>query len=212
MCDIVPTAEFFVMYGQTEATARISCLPAARLTDKLGSAGLPLDNLEVRITDEEGREVAQGKTGEIQVRGPSVCLGYLDDPESTERRFGGGWLKTGDFACPDDDGYIWIKGRTDDFIKIRGVRVSVGEVEAKVGAMAGVSECAALGVKHAEAGEALALLVVADNGVAGDHRDFGERVRRALPSHWTCISVKIVAELPRTANGKIARSQLAALV
>ena len=212
MCDIVPTAEFFVMYGQTEATARISCLPAARLTDKLGSAGLPLDNLEVRITDEEGREVAQGETGEIQVRGPSVCLGYLDDPESTERRFGGGWLKTGDFACPDDDGYIWIKGRTDDFIKIRGVRVSVGEVEAKVGAMAGVSECAALGVKHAEAGEALALLVVADNGVAGDHRDFGERVRRALPSHWTCISVKIVAELPRTANGKIARSQLAALV
>ena len=213
MRQAVPTAEFFVMYGQTEATARISCLPAARLADKLGSAGLPLDNIEVRIADAEGRELPLGETGEIQVRGPSVCLGYLDDRESTERKFGGGWLRTGDFAGLDEDGYLWIKGRTDDFIKIRGVRVSVGEVEAKVGAMAGVSECAAVGVKHPEAGEALALLVLADQGVASNHGDeFSDRVRRALPSHWTCVSVKIVAELPRTANGKIARSQLAALI
>lgn len=213
MREVVPTAEFFVMYGQTEATARISCLPAARLADKLGSAGLPLDNLEVRIVDAKGRELPLGETGEIQARGPSVCLGYWNDPESTERKFGGGWLRTGDFACLDEDGYLWIKGRTDDFIKIRGVRVSVGEVEARVEAMAGVSECAAVGVKHQEAGEALALLVVADHGVADNHGDdFGERVRRALPPHWTCVAVKVVAELPRTANGKIARSQLATLL
>ncbi len=218
MRDVVPAAEFFVMYGQTEATARISCLPSECLASKLGSAGLPLDSLEVRIVDEEGRELPLGETGEIQVRGPSVCLGYLDDRESTERKFGGGWLRTGDFACLDEDGYLWIKGRTDDFIKIRGVRVSVGEVEAKVGAVAGVSECAAVGVKHPEAGEAVALLVVADhdvtNGVTADSRvdDFGERVRRALPSHWTCVAVKVVPALPRTANGKIARSRLATLL
>src|SRR5208283_3738010 len=120
----------------TEATARISCLPAQHLADKLGSAGLPLDNLEVRIVDEAGKKLPLGGTGEIQVRGPSVCLGYLNDPEATEHKFGGGWLRTGDFACLDEDGYFWIKGRTDDFVKIRGVRVSVGEVEAKVGAMA----------------------------------------------------------------------------
>ena len=214
MSEIVPTAEFLVMYGQTEATARISCLPASRLRDKLGSAGLPLDNLEIRIADEEGRVVARGQTGEIQVRGPSVCAGYLDDPESTERKFGGGWLKTGDFACCDADGYLWIKGRTDEFIKIRGVRISVGEVETKVAAIAGVSECAAVGVKHPEAGEALGLLIVPDNSVdVGNHGgDFSETIRRVLPPHWTCASVKIVAELPRTANGKIARSQLQALL
>jgi len=212
MSRTVPNAEFFVMYGQTEATARISCLPAARLIDRLGSAGLPLDNLQVRIADEAGREVAPGETGEVQVQGPSVCLGYLDDAESTERKFGGGWLRTGDFACRDADGYLWIKGRTDDFIKIRGLRVSVGEVEAKVGALAGVSECAAVGVKHPEAGEALALLVVAENGEGNHAEDFGDRVRRALPSHWTCVSVKIVPQLPRTANGKIARAQLPALI
>lgn len=209
MTRIVPHAEFVVMYGQTEATARISCLPASRLHDKLGSAGLPLDNLEIRIADELGREVDAGRVGEIQVRGPSVCMGYLNDPESTERKFGGGWLKTGDFASRDDEGYLWIKGRTDDFIKIRGVRVSVGEVEAKVGAMAGISECAAVGVKHEEAGEALALLVVTENGST---ESVAERVRRLLPSHWTCVSVKVVPQLPRTTNGKIARAQLHSLL
>jgi acyl-coenzyme A synthetase/AMP-(fatty) acid ligase len=209
MTRIVPTAEFFVMYGQTEATARISCLPSGRLQDKLGSAGLPLDNLDVRIADEMGREVDAGQVGEIQVRGPSVCLGYLNDPESTERKFGGGWLKTGDFASRDEEGFLWIKGRTDDFIKIRGVRVSVGEVEAKVGAMAGVCECAAVGVKHVEAGEALAVLLVTENGSA---ESVAERVRRGMPPHWTCVSVKVVPQLPRTTNGKIARAQLHSLL
>jgi acyl-CoA synthetase (AMP-forming)/AMP-acid ligase II len=222
---LFPEAEFFVMYGQTEATARISCLPAARLHDKLGSVGMLLDNLALRIVDEQGREVADGQAGEIQVRGASVCAGYLNDAEATERKFVGSWLKTGDFACRDEDGFLWIKGRSDDFIKIRGVRVSVGEVEAKVGAMAGVSECAAIGVKHPEAGEALALLVVAENGAVknkadqhGSHGDglqdesLGEKVRRALPPHWTCVSVKIVTALPRTSNGKIARAELPALI
>jgi acyl-CoA synthetase (AMP-forming)/AMP-acid ligase II len=209
---IVPGAKFYVMYGQTEATARISCLSPECLEDKPGSAGLALDNLEVRIASEKGAEMPAGEVGEIQVRGPSVCLGYLDDPEATERKFGGGWLKTGDFASRDADGFLWIKGRTDDFLKIRGVRVSLGEVESKVASVAGVSECAAVGVRHPEAGEALALLVVADEGKSDGSFDLAERVRRALPAHWTCQSVKVVSQLPRTANGKVARAQLAAMI
>jgi len=204
MRDIVPKAEFFVMYGQTEATARISCLPPDRLGEKLGSAGLPLDNLVVRIVDDEGRELPKEQTGEIQVRGPSVCSGYLDDPEATEQKFCDGWLKTGDLACRDDEGYLWIKGRMGEFTKIRGLRVSFAEVEAKVGAIPGIQECAATAVPHPEAGEALALFVVADSGVNG----IVERVRHALPPQWTCASVNVVAELPKTANGKIARFQL----
>lgn len=212
MREVVSSADFYVMYGQTEATARISCLPPKELQNKLGSAGLPLNNLQVRIADEQGREVLDGEIGEIQVRGPSVCLGYLDDPEATARKFADRWLRTGDFASRDEDGYLWIKGRTDDFIKIRGVRVSVGEVEAKVGALSGVTECAAVGVKHPEAGEALALLIVAEKAAQTENGNFRERVCRALPSHWTCVSVKLVTKLPRTSNGKIARSELAALL
>jgi acyl-CoA synthetase (AMP-forming)/AMP-acid ligase II len=205
---IVPTADFHVMYGQTEATSRISCLPPDRLDEKLGSAGVPLDNLTVRVADDKGQEVPNGQTGEIQVRGPSVCGGYLDDPEATQHKFKHGWLKTEDLGSRDEEGYLWIKGRAAEFIKIRGVRVSFAEVEAKVVAIPGVYECAAAGVQHPEAGEALALFVVGDNGTHA----LAERVRHALPPQWTCNSVKVVAELPRTTNGKIARSQLPSLV
>jgi acyl-coenzyme A synthetase/AMP-(fatty) acid ligase len=133
-----------------------------------------------------------------------VCSGYFDNPEATEQKFGDGWLKTGDFACRDDEGYLWIKGRTCEFIKIRGLRVSFGEVEAKVAAIPGVYECAAAAAQHPEAGEALALFIVADDGAS----IVAERVRRALPPQWTCASVSVVPELPKTENGKIARSQL----
>jgi len=208
MRDRVPTAKFFVMYGQTEATARISCLPPERLSEKLGSAGVALDNLAIRIVDDNGQELANGQTGEIQVSGPSVCAGYLDDPEATQRKFDRGWLKTGDLGLRDNEGYIWIKGRTGEFMKIRGVRVSFAEVEARVAAVPGVYECAAAAVPHPEAGEALALFIVGEDGSQG----IVERVRQALPPQWTCTSVKVVTELPRTANGKIARSQLQALL
>jgi acyl-CoA synthetase (AMP-forming)/AMP-acid ligase II len=208
MRDTVPTAEFFVMYGQTEATARISCLPPQRLSEKLGSAGVPLDNLVIRIVDDNGQELATGQTGEIHVSGPSICGGYLDDPEATQHKFDHGWLKTGDVGFRDDDGYLWIKGRTGEFMKIRGVRVSFAEVEARVAAIPGVDECAAVAVPHPEAGEALALFVVGEDGSQG----IVERVRQALPPQWTCNSVKVVSELPKTANGKIARSQLQALL
>src|SRR5216684_1127400 len=204
MCRIVPTAEFFVMYGQTEATARISYVPPDRLDEKLGSVGLLMDNLTIRIVDDEGRELRAGQTGEIQVRGPSVCSGYFDDPEATGQKFGDGWLRTGDFAYRDDEAYLWIKGRISEFIKMRGLRVSFGEVEAKVAAIPGVYECAAAAAQHPEAGEALALFIVADDGAS----KVAERVRRALPRQWTCVSVRVVPELPKTENGKIARSQL----
>ena len=201
---MVPTAEFFVMYGQTEATARISCLPPEYLNEKLGSAGRPLDNLDVRIVDEEGRELPPGKTGEIWVRGPSVCCGYLDAPEESLRKFRDGWLKTGDLGELDEDGFIRIRGRKSDFIKIRGIRVSLAEVEAKVASVSGVYECAAIGTPHPEAGEALSLFIVPHPEVS----DLPLMIRRALPLHWTCQSVKLMTSLPRTLNGKLVRSEL----
>jgi len=204
MRELVPTAKFFVMYGQTEATARISCLPPEQLETNPGSVGVLLDNLALRIVSEDERELPKGQTGEIWIKGPSICDGYFEDEQETARKFADGWLKTGDLASLDENGCIWIKGRKDDFIKIRGVRVSFTEVESKVAETPGVYECAAASVTHPEAGEALALFIVPENG-AGDLPD---RVRRALPPHWTCSAVHIIRELPKTSNGKIARHQL----
>jgi acyl-CoA synthetase (AMP-forming)/AMP-acid ligase II len=206
--EIVPHAEVFVMYGQTEATSRIACLPPARWDEKAGSVGVPLDNLSVRIVDAEGAEAAAGQSGELMVAGESICAGYLDEPEETARKFRDGWLATGDIAYRDRDGYLWITGRMGEFIKMRGVRVSFAEIEGRVAALPGVAECAAAAVSHAEAGEAMALYVV----VTGDADDVAASIRRAIPSEWVCDSVNIVPELPRNANGKLMRSRLAEIV
>lgn len=205
MCASVPNAALYVMYGQTEATARISCLDPGMLGCKLGSVGRPLDNLEVRIRDGEGREAAIGQIGEVTVRGQSVALGYLNEPEAERGVFKDGWLYTGDLGRLDEDGYLWIEGRKSAFLKMRGVRINFAEVEARVAAVPGVYECAAAAVAHPEAGEALVLYVVPQ----ANEDSVADRVRRSLPIHWTCDSIRIVSEIPKTDNGKISRQALA---
>lgn len=199
-----PTTDFYVMYGQTEATARISCMEPERWEDKQGSVGRPLDNLLVRIVDEEGNDLPAGQIGELLVKGPSVCSGYLNDSEETRRAFSDGWLRTRDLARQDEEGYLWIEGRKDSFLKIRGIRVSFPEVEARVTAIPGVYECVARAVSHPEAGEALVLFIVPDQGA----KIGMDEVRRHLPAHWAIDSIRLVPELPRTSTGKIALSSL----
>jgi len=201
----VPTARLYVMYGQTEATARITCLAPERLDDKAGSVGRPLDNLAVRIVNEQGEELPPGQIGEIRVKGPSVCAGYFDDPIETGRVFQDGWLCTRDLGQMDAEGFLWIQGRRGAFLKMRGQRVSFAEVEAQVAALPGVLECAAQAVAHPESGEALALLVVPKEGA----RLAWDQMRPRLPAHWSFDSVRFVPELPKTANGKLSRAALA---
>ena len=201
-----PTIKFYVMYGQTEATARISCMEPERWDEKLGSVGRPLDNLTVRIVDEEGNDLPAGQVGELVVKGPSICSGYLGDPEETRGIFCNGCLRTRDLAHRDEEGYLWIVGRKGAFVKMRGIRVSLAEVTAKVTAIPGVYECAARAVDHPEAGEALVLFIVPDEGA----RIVAEEIRRELPVHWTLDSVHLVSELPKTSSGKIALSSVSA--
>jgi acyl-CoA synthetase (AMP-forming)/AMP-acid ligase II len=201
---LVPHVDFFVMYGQTEATSRIACLPPARLRDKCGSVGLPLDNVRIRVVAAYGRDAEPGEPGVIWAAGKSICRGYLDDPEASAEKFRGGWLVTGDLGYLDPEGFLWILGRTAEFIKMRGIRVSFAEIEARVAALPGVQECAAAAVPHAEAGEALALYVVAAAGAQG----IVGTIRRQLPRQWVCDSVNLVAALPKTAHGKLARALL----
>jgi acyl-CoA synthetase (AMP-forming)/AMP-acid ligase II len=199
-----PLAKFYVMYGQTEATARISCMEPERWEEKQGSVGRPLDNLIVRIIDEDGKDLPLGKVGELLVKGPSICSGYLNSPEETGRVFKDGWLRTGDFARQDEEGYLWIEGRKGAFLKMRGIRVSFPEVEARVSTIPGIYECAARATTHREAGEALVLYIVPDRGASVDI----EEVRRHLPAHWAIDSIRLLPELPKTAAGKVALSAL----
>ena len=140
----------------------------------------------------------------LLVKGPSICCGYWNDPEETSHVFGGGWLHTGDLARQDRDGYLWIEGRKGGFLKIRGTRISLAEIEGRVAAMPGVYECGACAAHHHEAGEALILMVVPEPNARTDV----EKIRRSLPAHWTVDSIRLVSELPKTATGKLARASL----
>jgi acyl-coenzyme A synthetase/AMP-(fatty) acid ligase len=208
MQELFPRVRFYVMYGQTEATARISCMDPDRWHDKPGSVGRPLDNLTISIVDENGNVLGDQCVGELLVKGPSISSGYLNDPEETARVFSDGWLRTGDLARRDEEGFLWIEGRTGRFLKIRGTRVSIAEVEARVGAIPGVYECGVCAAKHPEAGEALALFVVPDQGITLA----ADAIKRELPAHWTLDSVRFVNELPKTSSGKIAHSMLSKLL
>jgi acyl-CoA synthetase (AMP-forming)/AMP-acid ligase II len=205
ICGAVPSARFYAMYGQTEATARISCLEPEKLEEKFGSVGRPLDNLAVRIVTEQGHDVPAGQMGEIWVQGPSISGGYFNDAAQTGCVFKDGWLKTGDLAHQDAEGYLWIHGRIGAFLKMRGVRVSFGEAEAKAAEIPGVFECVAAANAHPEAGEALVLHIVPANGV----KISADEVRHRLPAHWVIDSIQFVEELPKNDHGKVSRWSLA---
>ena len=205
MRELFPHVKFYVMYGQTEATARIACMDPDRWHEKEGSVGQPLDNVTVSVVDDNGKPVETNQVGQLVVKGPSICQGYLNDPDETRRVFIDGWLKTGDLARQDAEGFLWIEGRAGSFLKIRGTRVSLAEVEAKVASIPGIYECGACAVPHPEAGEALALFVVPD----APGQPLTSEIRHHLPAHWTLDSIRVVSELPKTPAGKIARAALA---
>jgi acyl-coenzyme A synthetase/AMP-(fatty) acid ligase len=207
---IVPDVPFYVMYGQTEATARISCLNPAMLSKKKGSIGLPLDNLKIRIVDASGTVLPSQTSGTIQVRGPSVCSGYWKDPEATRTRFIDGWLHTNDFGRIDDDGFLWIEGRNEDFLKVRGKRLSYGEIEQKVLSINGVLETASCSIPHEEAGEAPAIFLVAEENMLPD--ELLGRIKASLPVAWTCDKILVVDQIPLTERGKLDRGKLRELL
>lgn len=139
--ELFPDIKFYVMYGQTEATARLSFLPPEKLSEKLGSVGKAIPGVTLRIVDENGEIVKQGEIGEIIAAGENIMHGYLEDPDSTAISLRNGWLYTGDLAEMDEDGYIYIKSRKKDIIKVGGVRVSPQEIEDVIVSFPGVIAC-----------------------------------------------------------------------
>lgn len=207
-----PASELFVMYGQTEATARLSYLPPAMLEAKLGSIGRGIPGVELRVLDEAGRPVPPGVPGEIWASGPSISPGYFRDPDATAAKFPGGDLRTGDVATVDEDGYLFIVGRSEDFIKSWGHRVSPQQVEEAALLHPGVADAAAVGLPDAEAGEAVALAVVGGDGASVDSAELLAFLRGRLPKHMVPTSVHLLPALPLNANGKVSRPQLRSLL
>lgn len=194
-----PTAQLFVMYGQTEATARIAYLPPELVRQKPGSVGRAVPGVELRVAGPDGLEVAPGEVGEILVRGASVSPGYLDDPGATAEHFRDGWLWTGDLARRDDDGDLHLSGRRTGFIKTWGHRVAPQRIEQAALAEPEVMEAVALGVPDPVAGESIVLVLVG----AIEAIELRQRLAGSLPAVLVPKRIIRLPELPLNASGKV---------
>ena len=150
-----PEVVFYVMYGQTEATARLSYLPPELLPEKLGSMGKGIPGVELDIFNENGQPVGVGEVGEIVARGDNIMSGYLNDDELTAITLQNGWLHTGDLAQKDEDGFFFITARTKEIIKVGGNRVSPKEVESVILTLPEVVDCTITGEFDEMLGELL---------------------------------------------------------
>jgi long-chain acyl-CoA synthetase len=155
-----PETRFHVMYGQTEATARLSWLPPQMLPEKIGSCGKAIPGVTLRVADESGEDVKPGETGEILAFGDNIMSGYYKDPESTGQTLKNGWLHTGDLATMDQEGFLYLTARKKEIIKVGGRRVSPKEIEEVIVSMPDVVDCSIEGVYDDILGETMKASVV----------------------------------------------------
>lgn len=209
LVEALPGVEVFVMYGQTEATARLSYLPPALLGQKSGSIGKGIPGVQLSVLNEAGEAVRPDEVGEIVAEGGNIALGYWDSPRESARSFRDGRLYTGDLATVDADGFIYVVGRSGDFIKCGGKRVSCRSLEDTVLGCQEVLEAAVVGMSDEVLGEAVRLFVVPRDGSA---LALDERLRLYCKS---CLTpqllpreIVILPALPKNSAGKIRKEEL----
>jgi len=196
------------MYGQTEASARLSYLPPEKLEKYAGSIGIPIPNVTLEIRDQNGSPVPTGETGEIWAAGDNIMQGYWKDPEMTATVLTGGWLKTGDLAYQDEDGFFYLVGRSSDMIKSGAHRISPNEIEEVIAELEGIEEVVALGIEDELLGQVIKVIVVLSPDSKLDKRALLAHCRKNLAIYKIPRQVDFVDEIPKTSSGKIRRFML----
>ncbi len=199
--ECLPRARLYVMYGQTEATARLSCISPEERRAHPGSIGFGLNRVSLKVRGESGEPVSPGEVGEIIASGPNITLGYWKNKAATERVFSNG-LHTGDLAKVDEDGYIIIVDRARDFLKCGGKRVSCKQIEETMAHFPGVSEAAVVGIADLVLGEAVCLFVVHPKGsnIEGDLQQF---CKKELEPTLLPKQIIYLDSLPKNKSGKL---------
>jgi acyl-CoA synthetase (AMP-forming)/AMP-acid ligase II len=203
-----PAARLFLMYGQTEATSRISWLHPKDLERKLGSVGTPVQGLEWKVVREDGENAVAGEDGDVWVRGPSVMLGYWNNPEATALVLREGWLRTGDIGRLDEEGFLFLLGRRGDMIKTGAHRVHPNDIEEVICEMPGITEVAVIGIDDELMGQVIKAFVVASEQQPRAEDRIKAHCRQRLAPYKIPRHIAFVDSLPRTASGKVRRFQL----
>jgi fatty-acyl-CoA synthase len=204
-----PGGELYGSYALTEASPAVTVLKPWDKPRKWGSVGRPYMCTEVRIVDEEDRDLPVGEAGEIIVRGPTIFKGYYKNPEETARTLRGGWLHTGDVGKYDDLGYLYMVDRIKDMIKTGGINVYCREIEEALSRHPGVEEGVVIGVPHPKWGESIRAIIVTKKGGRLTEADVIDHCRQHLASHKKPTSVIFAEELPKgTFGGKVLKRVL----
>jgi long-chain acyl-CoA synthetase len=196
-------------YGLTEASPVVTS--GTGLAAPEGSIGVPLPGVHVRLVDADGQDALVGDAGELWVKGPNVFAGYWNDPAATSAALtADGWLRTGDVAVVDDDGFLFLVDRVKDLIIVSGFNVYPAEVEEVIGGHPAVAEVAVIGVPHPHSGEAVKAYVVVAPGATVEEDDIVHHCEAHLARYKCPQKVMFVRELPHSATGKVLRKDLRA--
>jgi long-chain acyl-CoA synthetase len=209
VAEVFAPAKLFVMYGATEASARLSYLSPSDLPRKWGSIGKAIPNVDLFVADPSGNPLPHGEEGEVVARGSNIMSGYWNHPEETNKVLKNGLYYTGDLGTADEDGFLFIVGRSKDMIKIGGNRVGAKEIEEAIYNHPAVVEAAVIGVPDDILGEAPKAFLV----VKKDHREtIAEEMPIFLQKHLAMYKIpksfEIRDSLPKNESGKIQKLKL----
>jgi amino acid adenylation domain-containing protein len=204
-----PQAPFYVMYGATEASARLTYLDPSRLADKLGSIGRPIPNVEILVVRQDGTIAGPGEVGELVARGSNVACGYWNNRQETADKFGPLGYRTGDLGYADEEGFLFLVGRAHDMLKVGAHRVGPREIEDVLTAYPGVLEAAVVGGPHALLGEVPVAFVALRDGAAPDAEALLGFCRSRLAPHKVPAHIAFLPALPKIPGiGKIDKRAL----
>ena len=209
----MPNAGMLQAYGMTETSGTISLLPpddhSLEGNQRMRSAGKAVPGVEIKIFDENGKELPRGETGEVVIRSPSNMEGYWQLPDATASTIDADrWLHTGDAAYMDDDGYIYIQDRIKDMIISGGENVYPAEVENAIFGHPAIAEVAVIGVPSEQWGEEVKACVVAKPGMEIEEGDIIAWARERVAAFKAPKSIDVIPEMPRNPSGKILRREL----
>jgi len=199
-----------VMYGATEAAARLAYVPPERLEAKIDSIGIPIPGVTMSVVSPEGRDLGPGEHGEIVVRGDNIMLGYYKDEEATRQVLDERGYHTGDLGYMDEEGFFYVTGRKDDQLKVGGHRVSPQEIEDAIADSGLAVESVVFGLPDPLQGQRLAGLVVPVRPASGTVTEILRHCAARLPKFAVPGTLRLVETIPKTANGKLDRAASAA--
>jgi fatty-acyl-CoA synthase len=204
----LPGLGFYNCFGQSEIAPLATVLRPEEHAARPASAGRPLTSVELRVVDDELRDVPVGEVGEVVYRSPQLCLGYWQNPAETAEAFAGGWFHSGDLARMDAEGFITVVDRKKDVINPGGVVVASREVEEALYLHAAVREVAVIGIPHPTRIESVAAVVVLKEGAAPTPEALIAHCRERLAPFKVPRVIHFAPELPKNASGKVLKRTL----